>query len=92
MGVSNDLITSVSTQAPCTSKCMLTQKIKFKYDQSQTANQIFPNKTTTKAVTNHMISLLCYCIFSMNAWLLLVGMPLNTFGLVLPDLFRCLLE
>ena len=58
MGVSNDLKTSVSTQAPCTSKCMLTQKIKFKYDQSQTANQIFPNKTTTKAVANQMVPLL----------------------------------
>ena len=87
MGVSNDLITSVSTQAPCTSKCMLTQKIKFKYDQSQTANQ-----GLSCSQSNNFLSR--FCALSVKVFpLVLVGRALlTTCRLALPNWNQFLLK
>ena len=68
--------------------------IKPKDNHSQTANQIFPNNTTTQTRTNQLISFLCFHLFSVKVLPLtsVGGALLTTLGLALSDFNRFLLK
>lgn len=48
---------------------------KLQNNQLQTDNEAFPNKATTEAITNQIIALLCFSVFSVKTFLLAVQCP-----------------